>query len=150
LKILFFTLPLFIELFKIFSYSLLSLNCRWFTFIIPLTRALEVVSPSGSWHPTIPRASRRSLLSHSWRSLLSRNRRSLLSHSRRSPLSHSRRSLLSPKRRSLVSQRRTLSTTRVIAMTHQSTPHSVTQMTQTQCHNLFEQLRSSAHMVRSH
>jgi hypothetical protein len=47
-------LPLFVELFKILSYTLLSLNCRWFTSIIPLARALEVILPSGSWHTTVP------------------------------------------------------------------------------------------------
>jgi hypothetical protein len=40
--LIFFALPLFIGLFKILSYTLLSLNCRWFTFLIPLTRALLV------------------------------------------------------------------------------------------------------------
>jgi hypothetical protein len=63
---------------------------------IPLTRALEVVLPSGSWHPEVPGTSRRSLLSHRSLSLSSTNRR---------------RSWLSP------SQRRMLSTIREIAMT---------------------------------
>jgi hypothetical protein len=80
-------LPLLIELFKILSYTLLSLNCRWFTFAIPLTRALEVVLPPGSWHPAVPHVNRRNLLRHSRRSLLSHRTRSLLSHSRRSLLS---------------------------------------------------------------
>jgi hypothetical protein len=41
-------MPLFIELFKMLSYTLLSLNYRWFTFVIPLVRALQVISLSGS------------------------------------------------------------------------------------------------------
>jgi hypothetical protein len=58
-----FSLPLFIELSKTLSYTLLSLNCRWFTFAIPLARALEVVLSSCRWHPIVPCVSRRILFS---------------------------------------------------------------------------------------
>jgi hypothetical protein len=89
------------------SYTLLPLNYGWFTFIVPFARGLEVISPSCSWHPIIPHA----------------NKRILLSRSRRSLLSRSQRSLLSLRRWSLLSQRRALSTARVTVMTHQNTPY---------------------------
>jgi hypothetical protein len=89
-------------LFKILSYTHLFLNCRWFTFIVLLTRALEVTLLLDSWHAVVPRA-------RSW-SLLRRSRRSLLSHNRR---------------RSLLRQitRRMSSTAMAIAMTHLTTLH---------------------------
>jgi hypothetical protein len=120
-------------------YTLLLLNGRWFAFIIPLVRALKVISPSGSWHPKVPHASQRILLIHS-------SKRRLLSHnSERSLLScNSRRSLLS------CSSKWTSSTARVTAMTHLSTLPCVTPMTQTQSRSPFEQLQSFAPMVRSH
>jgi hypothetical protein len=57
-------------------YTLLFLNYRWFTFVVPLIRALKVISPSGNWHLEVPHASQRRLLSRSnWRSPLSRSSR---------------------------------------------------------------------------
>jgi hypothetical protein len=104
---------------KILSYTLLLLNCRWFTSIILLARAPEVVSLSGNWHPVVPWSSRRRLLIRSRRSMLSCSSRSLLSRSRRSLLSHNRRrSLLSHNTRWMSS------TARVTAMTHLTTPLS--------------------------
>jgi hypothetical protein len=128
---------------KILSYTLLLLNCRWFTSVVPLTRASEVISSSDSWHLAVPRASRR-LLNHSRRSLLSHNSWSLLSYSRRSLLIHSRR-------RSLLSHntRRMSTIARATRTTHLTTPHCVTLMTQIQSQSQFEQLQSSAPMVRS-
>jgi hypothetical protein len=114
-------IPTHLSYLRILSYTLVSLNCRWFTFAILLARALEVVLPSGSWHPAVPCVSRRSLLSHS--------RRSLLSHSR---------SLLSHRRRSLLNQRRMLSTTLGMATTRETTPRWVSQMTWTQSQNQSE------------
>jgi hypothetical protein len=85
------------------------LNCRWFTSIVLLVRALEVILPSSSWHPAVPHTSRRSPLSRSSRSLWSQRRRSLLSCCRRSLLSRS--------------TRRMSSTARATTMTHLTTPH---------------------------
>jgi hypothetical protein len=103
---------------------------------------------SDSWHPKVPHASQRRLLSHNsnWRLLSRSSRRSLPSHSsRRSQLSHIRR-------RSLLShcKRRMSSIASVTAMTRLSTLPCVTPMTQTQSRSSFEQLQSFAPMLMSH